>query len=82
VAGDFVFLGFRPANEEHVNVLSVDTESRTFTAIVPKNHPAGSSIRPSIRPTALLLEGNDSAFDTKAVASPDSGSGLTVVIQT
>ena len=41
-----------------------------------------SSIRPSIWPTAVLVEGNDLAFDIKAVASPDAGSDLTVVIQT
>ena len=80
--GDFVFLEFGLANEEHVNVISVDTVNQTFTAIVTKNHPAGSSIRPSIWPTAVLLEGNDLAFDIKAVASPDSGSDLTLVIQT
>jgi hypothetical protein len=49
---------------------------------VTRNHPAGSSIRPSIWPTAVLLEGNDLAFDIKAVASPDAGSDLTVVVQT
>jgi hypothetical protein len=46
------------------------------------SHPAGSSIRPSIWPTAVLLEGNDLAFDIKAVASPNAGSNLTVVVQT
>jgi hypothetical protein len=80
--GDFVFVEFGRANEEHVNVISVDTVNQTFTAIVNKNHPAGSTIRPSIWPTAILLEGNDLAFDIKAVASPDAGSDLTVVIQT
>jgi hypothetical protein len=48
VPGDFVFLEFGLSNEEHVNVISVDTVNQTFTAIVTKNHPAGSSIRPSI----------------------------------
>jgi hypothetical protein len=80
--GDFVFLEFGLANEEHVNVISVDAVNQTFTAIVAQNHPAGSSIRPSIWPTAVLLEGNDLAFDIKAVASPNAGSDLTVVIQT
>ena len=80
--GDFVVVEFGRANEEHVNVISVDTVNQTFTAIVNKNHPAGSTIRPSIWPTAILLEGNDLAFDIKAVASPDAGSDLTVVIQT
>jgi hypothetical protein len=82
VPGDFVFLEFGMTNEEHVNVISVDTVNQTFTAIVTRNHPAGSSIRPSIWPTAALLEGNDLVFDIKAVASPNPGSDLTVVIQT
>ena len=82
VPGDFVFLEFGLADEEHVNVISVDTVTQTFTAIVTQDHPAGSSIRPSIWPTAVLVEGNDLAFDIKAVASPDAGSDLTVVIQT
>ena len=80
--GDFVFQEFGLANEEHVNVISVDSVNQTFTAIVTKDHPAGSSIRPSIWPTAVLLEGDDLAFDIKAVASPNAGSDLTVVIQT
>jgi len=82
VPGDFVFLQFGLANEEHVNVIAVDTVNRTLTAIVTRNHPTGSSIRPSIWPTAVLLESNDPAFDIKPVASPDAGSDLTVVIQT
>ena len=82
MAGDFVFLEFGLANEEHVNVISVDTVSQTFTAIVTMSHPAGSIIRHSIWPTAVLFEGNDLAFDIKAVASPNAGSDLTVVIQT
>ena len=65
-----------------MNVISVDTVNQTFTAIVTRNHPAGSIIRPSIWPTVVLLEGNDLAFDIKAGASPDAGSDLTVVIQT
>ena len=81
-ACDFVFLEFGLANEEHVNVISLDTVNQTFAAIVTKDHPAGSSIRPSIWPTAVLLEGNDLAFDIKAVAAPDPGSDLTVVVQT
>jgi hypothetical protein len=63
-------------------VISVDTVNQTFTVIVTKNHPAGSTIRPSTWPTAVLLEGNDLAFDVMAVASPSAGSDLTVVIQT
>jgi len=30
----------------------------------------------------VLIEGNDLAFDIKAVASPNAGSDLTVVVQT
>ena len=82
VHGDFVFLEFGLANEEHVNVISMDTVNQTFTAIVTRNHPAASSIRSTIWPTAVLLEGNDLAFDIKAIASPNAGSDLTVVIQT
>jgi hypothetical protein len=43
-----------------------------------KDHAAGDRIRPS----PVLDEGDDPAFDIMAVASPDSGSDLTVVIQT
>ena len=82
VAGDFVFLEFGLANEEHVNVISVDAVNQTFTAIVTENHPAGSQIRPCIWPTPILYEGNDLAFDIKAVATPNPGLDLTVVIQT
>ena len=82
VPGDLVFLEFGLANEEHINVILVDAVNQTFTALVTRSHPAGSSIRPSIWPTAVLLEGNDLAFDIRAVASPNAGSDLTVVIQT
>ena len=67
VPGDFVFLEFGLANEQNGNVISVDTVNQTFTAIVTGNHPAGSSIRPSIWPTAVLLEGNDLAFGVEKV---------------
>lgn len=50
-------------------MISVDAVNQTFTAIVTKSHPAGSSIRPSMWPTAVLLQGNDLAFDIRAVAS-------------
>ena len=46
-------------------------------------HPlAGERIRPTIWPTPVLNEGDDLAFDILAVASPDPGADLTVVIQT
>ena len=73
---------FGLANEEHVNVISMDTVNQTFTAVVTKNHPVRSRIRPSIWPTAVLMEGNALAFDIKAVASPNAGSDLTLVVQT
>jgi hypothetical protein len=73
VRGDAVFLEFYLANEEQVNVISVDMVNRTFTAIATKNYPAADR-----RP----LDGNDLAFDIKAVASPNAGSDLTVVAQT
>jgi hypothetical protein len=79
--GRFVFFEFGTANEECVEVLSVDPEAQTFDAVVTKDHPA-SAIRPCIWPTPILNEGYDLAFDIKAVAAPDPGSDLTVVIQT
>ena len=82
VLGDFVFPEFGLVNEEHVNMISMDTVAQTFTAIVTMSHPAGSSSRRSIWPTAVLLEGNDLAFDIKAAVSPNAGSDLKVVVQT
>jgi hypothetical protein len=79
--GRFVFLEFGTENEECVEVLAVDPEAQTFDAVVTKDHPA-CSIRPCIWPTPILHEGNDLTFDIKAVASPNPGSDLTVVIQT
>ena len=46
-----------------------------------KDHPV-CAIRPCIWPTPILNEGYDLAFDIRAVAAPDPGSDLTVVIQT
>ena len=80
--GRFVFFDLGGAAEECVEVIAADPENQTFEAIVTKNHPEGTQIRPCIWPTPVLLEGNDLAFDIKAVASPDAGSDLTVVIQT
>jgi hypothetical protein len=82
VAGSFVFLDPGGVNEEYVRVISADPESQTFDAIVTKDHAAGERIRPTIWPTPILYEGDDLAFDILAVASPDAGSDLTVVIQT
>jgi hypothetical protein len=82
VAGGFVFLDPGGTNEEYVRVISVDAENQSFQAIVTKDHAAGERIRPTIWPTPVLYEGDDLAFDILAVASPDPGSDLTVVVQT
>ena len=81
-AGKFIFLDFGGANEEYVKVISVDPDGQTFDAVVTSNHALGERIRPTIWPTAILREGDDLAFDILAVASPDAGADLTVVIQT
>jgi hypothetical protein len=65
-----------------VKVITADPNNQTFDAIVTKDHADGERIRPTIWPTPVLNEGDDLAFDILAVASPDSGSDLTVVIQT
>ncbi len=82
VPGGFVFLDPGGANEEYVRVMSVDPENQSFEAIVTKDHAAGERISPTIWPTPVLNEGDDLAFDILAVASPDPGSDLSVVIQT
>jgi hypothetical protein len=82
VAGGFAFLDPGGSNEEYVRVVSVDPENQSFQAIVTKDHAAGERIRPTIWPTPVLYEGDDLAFDILAVASPEPGSDLTVVIQT
>jgi hypothetical protein len=46
------------------------------------DHADGERIRPTIWPTPVLNEGDDLAFDILAVASPDAGAHLAVVIQT
>ncbi|MBM4019853.1 MAG: hypothetical protein FJ288_16285 [Planctomycetes bacterium] len=65
-----------------MKVISVDPDNQTFEAIVTKDHADGERIRPTIWPTPTLNEGDDLAFDILSVASPDSGSDLTLVIQT
>ena len=79
--GRFIFFDLNGATEECVEILAVDPDNQTFDAVVARNHPA-CALRPCIWPTPVLMEGNDLAFDIKAVASPDPGSDLTVVIQT
>jgi hypothetical protein len=80
--GEFVHVNLAGANEEYVLVTAADPENQTFTAVFTKNHADGESVRPTIWPTPILNEGDDLAFDVLAVASPDPGSDLTVVIQT
>ena len=62
-------------------MLAVDPDNQTFDAIVSGDHLLGESIRPAIWPTPIMNEGDDLAFDILAVASPDSGADLMVVIQ-
>ncbi|MBI4907304.1 MAG: hypothetical protein HY820_27010 [Acidobacteria bacterium] len=81
-SGKFVFLNLGGPNEECVKVISADPDNQTFDAIVTKDHADGERIRPTIWPTPTLNEGDDLAFDILSVASPDSGSDLTLVIQT
>jgi hypothetical protein len=81
-AGKFIFIDLGGPNEEYVQLISVDPDNQTFDAIVTQDHAASERIRPTIWPTPVLHEGDDLAFDILAVASPDPGSDLTVVIQT
>ena len=78
--GRFIFFDLNGATEECVEILAVDAVARTFDAVVTSNHPA-CALPPCVWPTPILNEGNVLAFDIKAVASPDPGSDLTVVIQ-
>jgi hypothetical protein len=80
--GEFVHIDLGGPNEEYVEVLAADPENQTFTAVISKDHELGERVRPTIWPTPVLNEGDDLAFDILAVASPDPGSDLTVVIQT
>jgi len=65
-----------------VQVLAADQNAQTFDAIFTKSHSIGATVRPTIWPTPILNEGDSLAFDILAVANPDPGSDLTVVIQT
>ena len=80
--GEFVHINLGKADEEYVQVLAADPDNQTFDAIFTKDHPLGATVRPTIWPTAILNEGDSLAFDILAVASPDPGTDLTVVIQT
>ena len=80
--GEFVHINLGQADEEYVQVLAADQNAQTFDAIFTKNHSIGATVRPTIWPTPILNEGDSLAFDILAVATPDPGSDLTVVIQT
>ena len=79
---DFVFFDFGGADEEYAYIQGLNSASQTFTAVVTKDHPAGTALRPAVWPTPVLREGYDLSFDIKEVASPNPGSDLTVVVQT
>jgi hypothetical protein len=81
-AGKFIHINPGGASEEYVQLISVDPDNQTFDAIVTQDHAAGEGIRPTIWPTPVLHEGDDLAFDILGVASPDTGTDLTVVIRT
>ncbi len=80
--GEFVHINLGKAYEEYVQVLAADPDAQTFDAIFTKDHDPGATVRPTIWPTATISEGDSLAFDILAVASPDPGTDLTVVIQT
>jgi hypothetical protein len=80
--GEFVHINLGQADEEYVQVLAADQAAQTFTAVFGKDHSIGATVRPTIWPTPILYEGDSLAFDILAVASPDPGNDLTVVIQT
>lgn len=80
--GEFVHVNLGQADEEYVQVLAADQNAQTFTAVFTRDHSPGATVRPTIWPTAILNEGDSLAFDILAVASPNAGSDLTVVVQT
>ena len=80
--GEFVHVSLGAADEEYVQVLATNPAAQTFNAVFSKDHSTGATVRPTIWPTAILNEGDSLAFDILAVASPDPGSDLTVIVQT
>ena len=80
--GEFVHVNLGESDEEYVEVLATNPAAQTFNAVFTKDHSIGATVRPTIWPTQILYEGDTLAFDILAVASPDPGSDLTVVIQT
>jgi hypothetical protein len=79
---EFVHVDLGKADEEYVRVLAADPESQMFTAVFTNDHAMGATVRPTIWPTAILIEGDSLVFAILGVASPDPGSDLTVVAQT
>ncbi len=80
--GEFVHVALGAGDEEYVQVLATNPAAQTFDAVFTKDHSTGATVRPTIWPTAILNEGDSLAFDILAVANPDPGTDLTVVIQT
>jgi hypothetical protein len=80
--GEFVHIALGGTDEEYVEVLALDPAAQTFDAIFTKDHTIGAAVRPTIWPTPVLNEGDTLAFDILAVASPDPGIDLTLVLQT
>lgn len=70
------------ADEEYVLVLAVDPDAQSCNAVFAKDHSIGPTVRPTIWPTQILYEGDTLALDILAVASPNAGSDLAVVVQT
>jgi hypothetical protein len=80
--GEFVQINLGRADEEYVQVLAADPGNQAFTAVFAKSHAMGATVRQTIWPTPVLNEGDSLAFDILAVASPNAGADLTVVVQT
>jgi hypothetical protein len=80
--GEFAHVALWGEDEEYVRIAAVDVGAQTFTAVFTKDHSTGATVRPTIWPTPVINEGDSLAFDILAVASPDAGSDLTIVVQT
>jgi hypothetical protein len=66
--GEFIHVNLGQADEEYVQALATDPENQTFTAVFTKSHSTGARVRPTIRPTPILNEGDSLAFDIFRVA--------------
>ena len=80
--GEFVHVALGAGDEEYVQVLATILPRRRSMRCSPRTTATGATVRPTIWPTAILNEGDSLAFDILAVANPDPGSDLTVVVQT